>query len=171
MFLGWIDEGVAGNLPFQCRDADDSPIQPDAAPTFRVYGPNGLVAGGSGTSSVFESGVVNGATNASPIVISTTAAHGVTTGQPVTITGVGGNTNANGTFLATLVSSTSFSLDGSTGNAAYTSGGAWKTTGLFIVPISGAILAALEAGKTYTVIVTYEISGDERVQQMTFTVR
>lgn len=65
---------------------------------------------------------VTGATNASPIVI-TTAAHGFATGDVVTLASVGGNTNANGTFRVTVLSSTTFSLDGSAGNAAYTSGG------------------------------------------------
>lgn len=65
---------------------------------------------------------VTGATNASPIVI-TTATHSLTTGDVVTIASVSGNTNANGTFRVTVVSSTTFSLDGSAGNAAYTSGG------------------------------------------------
>lgn len=65
---------------------------------------------------------VTAASNASPIVI-TTAAHGFSTGDVVTIASVGGNTAANGTFRVTVVSSTTFQLDGSTGNGAYTSGG------------------------------------------------
>jgi len=65
---------------------------------------------------------VTGATNASPIVI-TTAAHGLATGDVVTVASVGGNTAANGTFRVTVVSSTTFQLDGTTGNGAYTSGG------------------------------------------------
>jgi hypothetical protein len=65
---------------------------------------------------------VTGATNATPIVI-TTAAHGLATGDVVTIASVGGNTNANSTFKVTVLSTTTFSLDGSSGNAAYTSGG------------------------------------------------
>lgn len=65
---------------------------------------------------------VTGATNASPIVV-TTAAHGLATGDVVTLASVGGNTAANGTFRVTVVSSTTFQLDGTTGNGAYTSGG------------------------------------------------
>lgn len=66
---------------------------------------------------------VSGATNASPIVITTSAAHGLATDDVVTIASVGGNTAANGTFKITKLTSTTFSLNGSTGNAAYTSGG------------------------------------------------
>ena len=65
---------------------------------------------------------VTGATNASPIVI-TTAANSLATGDVVTIASVGGNTAANGTFRVTVLSSTTFALQGSTGNGAYTSGG------------------------------------------------
>ncbi len=69
---------------------------------------------------------INGATNASPIVV-TAAAHGLETGDRVTIASVGGNTAANGSFTVTVLSSSTFSLDGSVGNGAYTSGGViWK---------------------------------------------
>jgi len=62
------------------------------------------------------------ATNAAPIVVET-ATHGYTTGDGVRIASVGGNTNANGDWSVTVVDATHFSLDGSTGNAAYTAGG------------------------------------------------
>ena len=63
------------------------------------------------------SGNVSGATNASPIVITTSAAHGLSTGAIVTVTGVKGNTAANGAWTITVVSAIEFSLQGSTGNA------------------------------------------------------
>ena len=69
-------------------------------------------------------GAITGATNASPIVVTTTSAHGLLTGDQVQIAGVVGNTAANGLFLATFLTATTFSLQGSTGNGVYTSGGA-----------------------------------------------
>jgi hypothetical protein len=66
---------------------------------------------------------VSAATNASPIAITTSAAHGLTTGDRVTVASVGGNTAANGSFTVTVTSTTAFTLDGSTGNGTYTSGG------------------------------------------------
>jgi hypothetical protein len=60
---------------------------------------------------------------ASPIQITTTAAHNLTTGQQVVVTGVKGNTAANGIWTITKVDGTNFTLTGSTGNAAYTTGG------------------------------------------------
>lgn len=66
---------------------------------------------------------VSGASNASPIEITTSVAHGWATGDRVTIASVGGNTAANGDWVITVTSTTKFTLDGSTGNGAYTSGG------------------------------------------------
>jgi hypothetical protein len=74
---------------------------------------------------------VTGATNASPIVL-TTGTHGLADGDPVTVASVGGNTNANGNFFAKVTgySSTTFALYSDkalttpvAGNSAYTSGG------------------------------------------------
>jgi len=67
--------------------------------------------------------LVNGATNATPIVITTTTDHNLTSGDFVYIDGVGGNTAANGYFSIVVLSSTTFSLNSSVGNGAYTSGG------------------------------------------------
>jgi hypothetical protein len=66
---------------------------------------------------------VSGATNATPIVITTSLAHGLATSDEVTIRGVAGNTAANGIWTITVLSGTTFSLATSVGNGAYTSGG------------------------------------------------
>jgi hypothetical protein len=71
--------------------------------------------------------LVVGATNASPIVITTNAPHGLDTGDMCLVTDVTGNTAANGDFnngwTVTVLSATTFSLNGSSGNGAYVSGG------------------------------------------------
>jgi hypothetical protein len=73
---------------------------------------------------VAASGDVADATNATPIVIETTAPHGLDgVNQPVTIASVGGNTAANGTWEVSVTDSTHFELNGSVGNGAYTTGG------------------------------------------------
>src|SRR5258708_3066259 len=63
------------------------------------------------------------ALNASPIVITATSVwgHGYLTGDTIVLSGVAGNTAANGTWTITVINSTTFSLNGSTGNGAYTS--------------------------------------------------
>ena len=76
-------------------------------------------------------GAITGASNATPIVITTAAPHGLALGNTVHITGVGGNTAANGTFVVGTTTSTTFQIlalgtkANTVGNGAYTSGGAW----------------------------------------------
>lgn len=69
---------------------------------------------------------ITGATAASPVVITTSAAHGYATGDDVYISGVGGMTEINGRFFRiTVTGATTFELaliNGS-GYTAYTSGG------------------------------------------------
>jgi Tfp pilus tip-associated adhesin PilY1 len=71
---------------------------------------------------------ITSASNTSPIVVTTTVSHGLTTGDFVAITGVEGNTAANGLHKITVQSTTTFSLlnaDGTptTGSGEYTGGG------------------------------------------------
>ena len=49
-------------------------------------------------------------TNATPTVITTSAAHGLHTGQAAIIYGHSGNTNANGTWIVTVLSNTTFKI-------------------------------------------------------------
>lgn len=78
----------------------------------------------SGTmpSQAFETKTITGATNATPIVITITS-HGYQTGDQAIISGVLGNTAANGNWTITVLTANTFSLNGSVGNGAYTSGG------------------------------------------------
>ena len=80
---------------------------------------------------------VTNASHASPIVITTATDHGIANGTTVTISGVVGNTAANGVFVTTLVNATSFSLNGSTGNADYVS------DGIVVFPSAVAILPSM----------------------------
>jgi hypothetical protein len=68
-------------------------------------------------------GTVWDATNSTPIQITTTAAHGLITGQWVLVQGSLGNTAANGAWSVTVVSPTSFTLGGSQGNGLHSTGG------------------------------------------------
>lgn len=73
--------------------------------------------------------VITAATAAAPIVC-TTATHGFTTGDYVTITLTAGSTTTGltgllGTFRITVVSSTTFSLDNSSGSGTFTASSAY----------------------------------------------
>jgi hypothetical protein len=63
------------------------------------------------------------ATMATPIAITTANAHWLASGARVAIAGVAGNTAANGSWQVLVTGPTTFTLTGSTGNAAYAGGG------------------------------------------------
>ncbi len=170
MFQGFLDETLAGSVLLAIRNSSNTPIEPDAAPTWRLYGPSGIVSNGSGSAASLETGSVTGATNAAPIVV-TSALHGLTAGMSVTVASVGGNTAANGTFIISAATTNTFTLFGSTGNSNYTSGGTWKSTGLYRITLSGPVLASLVAGTTYVLVVYWTESGAQRSGTITFTVR
>lgn len=66
---------------------------------------------------------VTGCTNVSPIVVTTSAAHGVSNTEWIVIEDVTGNTACNGIFEVASVTSTTLALVGSTGNGAYIANG------------------------------------------------
>src|ERR1043166_1632519 len=76
---------------------------------------------------------ISGATNATPIVVTPTPAHGITDVSYATVAGVGGNTAANGTWVVERVTTTTLKLRNSVGNGAYTSGGSLTPTDTFTV--------------------------------------
>ena len=76
---------------------------------------------------------ITAATNATPIVVTTSVAHGITDVSYATVAGVGGNTAANGTWVVERVTNTTLKLRNSVGNGAYTSGGSLTPTDTFTV--------------------------------------
>lgn len=109
----------------------------------------------------FDGYTVTNATNASPIVVTCSERCSVQTGDTVTISGVSGNTSANGSFTATYVGPTQFSLQGSTGNGAYTSGGTFAVT-FPSTPTIGDTYVVEPAGYNHTIQPGGEYSGGAR---------
>lgn len=64
---------------------------------------------------------ISSSTNAAPIVVTTSAAHGLSTGDTVRIANHATNTNANGVWTVTVLTSTTFSIL-EVGNGAGTGG-------------------------------------------------
>jgi len=62
---------------------------------------------------------VTGASNATPIVITLGAGHGLKDGDRIQITGITGNTGANGKWTLSNVGATTATLVGSVGNGAF----------------------------------------------------
>lgn len=172
-FLGFLPVSVGCKFALGLvNQATGAIANPDANPTYRVYGQSGLVTAGDGTLTPFESGTITGATNASPIVI-TSVAHGLTTGAVVRISGVLGNTAANGLFAVTVLSVDTFSI-AVAGNGNYTSGGTWKTAGLYLCDLTVAtvpsLVAGLEEGVGYTLDVTWAESAVAKKATFQFAV-
>jgi hypothetical protein len=69
-------------------------------------------------------GIVENLTQTAPIGVQSTA-HGLTTGNVIKLTGVVGMTSANGVWTITVVDVDNFTLDGSSGNAAWVNSGTW----------------------------------------------
>lgn len=107
---------IVGKFTSYCRFVDRDGNFSSLSPISNTIAPAVTVA------------VISGATNASPIVISTQTPHGISTNQIVKIAGVYGNNAANGIWVTGAVTSTTLTLlngDGSnsTANGLYNSGG------------------------------------------------
>jgi hypothetical protein len=73
---------------------------------------------------------VSGASNTTPIELTTSIPHGLETGDAVLVEGVEGNVAANGFWTITTIGERTFALDGSAGVDPYTGGGtAFPTAG------------------------------------------
>lgn len=104
---------------------------------------------GSSPAAGATSRLISGVTNPTAIDV-TVVNHGLKTGEKVRITGVGGNTAANGTFLVTVVSANVLRLNGVTGTTTFTQNG-------LLVRLT-ALQSRLELGK-YRVFVRYTDDG------------
>jgi hypothetical protein len=109
----WHDSSQAVSFPFYPKVIGTLPIVKFGRANFGDY----TLTTDTGTWNI------SNATNASPIQITTSTTNNLVTGQTVSITGVTGNTAANGTWVVTVINNTTFTLNGSTGNGSYISGG------------------------------------------------
>jgi hypothetical protein len=158
--LGDVDLGDTLAAAVVMTDGSGTPQDPTIAPVFRIYGQGpGPMANGLGSLSKLDANTVSGATNATPIVVTTTIAHGLQTGDKVTISGVNGNTSANGSFSVTVASATTFSLDGSAGNGPWTSGGSTHLSGLYLLTLPANPGDGYLAGVSYRALISWAIAG------------
>lgn len=168
-FQGFVELGDTFTVSLLVRNASGTPINLDSLPTYRVYGPDGFVSGQAGSGSYRHTGNITGATNASPIEI-TSASHGLTTGARVTVASVGGNTAANGTFTVTRTGDNTFTLNGSTGSGAYTSGGTFSVTGYYYASLTVSGANGYDYGKDYKVFWEGAVSSTAFAQETGFSV-
>lgn len=176
-FIGFfnLDGATTERVYFHIRTTNSSGtiIDPDSAPTWRVYQPttsSPLLT--SGTMSARDTGTITGAANnGSGLIRITDAGHGLQTGDIVTISGVAGTTEANADdWKVTVISSSTFDLQGSTFSSAYVSGGTWTLQGLYYGLFSPTTVLGFESGKTYHISVSYLVSSSARGAEFSFTV-
>ncbi len=158
----WTDaSGIDGaNPPSILSDPGSAPNGGEGAelgPAFLLPNGNAIFFGANGNTAIYNpttnqwsagpaepsknfSGSITGASNAGPITITTGSTAGLQNGEAVTISGVGGNTAANGTWVITNLTGTSFQLLNSNGNGAYTSGGTWSVGQLVMADAPGAMM-------------------------------
>lgn len=111
--MSLVTNGVAG-------------VVPDCDPIFQsLFGAASTAMSGTKT--------ITAASNASPISV-TAATHGYSEYDCINVTGVTGNTAANGLWSIHVVDANTFTLLGSTGNAAYVSGGSANKTAVQYIP-------------------------------------
>lgn len=144
-------------VPFVINVYQDTSVSPTeyvavvlASPTTQPVSQDRLISNPMQTSMRDSATVydVSAATNAAPIAVTTSAAHGLSTGMFVQILGAVGNTAANGTFRVTVTSPTAFTLDGSSGNGVWSSGG--KVQRVRGTPVMyNAVQSAFNAAKDY----------------------
>jgi len=111
-------------------------VPPDAADIF-FNDPGSIVAGGTGYTDGWhtvkfgngKTATVTGITKANPGVVTTSAAHGLTTGRYVELESVGGMTEVNEVaYSVTVLTSTTFSIGVDTSSyGTYTSGGTMRS--------------------------------------------
>lgn len=94
------------------------------AGTYKTFSFSRCPAGVKGTNLGPSVTITGAANNGSGAIRITTAANGFKASNRITISGVGGTTEANGNWSITIISTTQFDLVGSTFANAYTSGGA-----------------------------------------------
>lgn len=103
---------------------------------------------------------VSGVSVANPAVVTTSAAHGLASGQQVTITGVGGATAVNGTWTVAVLTSTTFSVPVNNTNA-WTSGGTVSHVGTaagavgIVATVAGTDGNGLQTGAEPTATLTW----------------
>lgn len=157
VYLGIFDLEATFPLSFVTANANGQVQTPDASPTYRGYGPSGPLDSSGGTAARYTSGAtITNATVANPSVLTTNVAHGLTTGDVVLISGVLGTTTVNGIRVATVTSSTTFSV-GVAGVGAYTSGGVFSLNGMWKIVLAATTAAGYAEGN-FTVEVNWAVS-------------
>lgn len=106
-------------------------------------------------------------TDASPIRITTSSSHGLSTGDCVYIWGGLGNTAVNGYHQVTYVNSTTLDLDGTTGNGTYTTASCYTLDDAGLVNVMSNDDTGSVVGGTSTILKGIVVGGGNTAVAMT----
>jgi uncharacterized delta-60 repeat protein len=89
-----------------------------------------LIAGTTALANELKGTITNAGTSLTTgnLIVITAPNHGLASGMQVTISGVQGDTAANGPWTITVLDANTFVLNGSANNGLYISGGSWQST-------------------------------------------
>jgi hypothetical protein len=116
---------IGGRLKTVTTGVSAARVQPgDQIRVMASPSPTNLGVTGTWNGSVHIAGFApSSTTNTTPITVNVAGGHGCSTGDLIRITGITGNTNANGIWDIVVVSPTAFTLTGSVGNGTSTTSG------------------------------------------------
>jgi hypothetical protein len=110
---------------------------------------------------------ITGATNASPISITSTA-HGFSTGDVVAIYGVTGNTAANASWTITKIDANTYTLNGSVGSGAYISGGKATKPITYTDPVTPSVFSYVHYYQSDLTGIEKAVEGVDPVSDLAF---
>ena len=124
---GSLDQsfGYSGLVTIPVSNMNSPMTQPSAV---AIQADGRIVVAGTDATTTELTGTI---TNAGPtlntgnLIVITAPNHGLASGMQVTITGVQGDTAANGTWIITVLDADTYVLNGSANNGLYLSGGTW----------------------------------------------
>ena len=118
--------GVQGNTAANSTWTIQNIVVNGGTTTFQLVGSNGNGTYVNGTGTWFSGVSGTTASPASPIEITTAGPNGLSSGETVFFIGMSGDTALNGgIFPVTVIDSTHFTVNSTTSNGTYTSGGTW----------------------------------------------
>lgn len=166
-FLGFVtlESSLVGTV--LTRTTAFAPTNASSSPTYRIYGSSGTPVLTGTVDGYRDTGTVGSTTNATPVVV-TDVAHGLKTGNRITLaaTGIGA---LNTTFTITRLTDDTFELDGSTAPGSTSSTGTWNVSGLYYFSIACTAANGFAAGTTYSILFNYTVS-TAMGERHTFTV-
>ncbi len=170
-FMGLVALGATIRGTVVTKNTSGVPVDASPAPTYRVYGPAGVMTNGTGSLSAKDSGTVTGCVTSVGLIKITSNGHKLTTGTRVSVASVGGVAEATGDWNVTVVDVNNFTLDGSTfSTGPYTSGGTWHASGVYDFNYSPTVGNNFASGVNYAVLVNAIVGSNNTANVYTFQV-